>query len=103
MVWDQTSSERLLNKVYADVVDSRLPHNAEGFPGPLGIVAAVHPLKQVIVQGLDADADAVHPQHLQAFHIGKAFLHNVFRIHLQGEFLVGASVAGLFQGQQDAG
>ena len=91
------------DEVDADVVESRFPEQAEGFPGACGVVPAVHPLQEVVVEGLHAHADAVHAQLPEAFQVGEALLDDVVRVDFHGEFLVGAAVAAFFQGDQDAG
>ena len=45
----------------AECIKSLWPE-AEGLPGAVGIVAAVHPPEDSVVQRLHAHAHAVHPQ-----------------------------------------
>ena len=91
------------DKVQAQVLKTGLPHQAHGLQGAFRRVAAVHPPKERIVKGLDAQAHAVYAQGHKAFQIGQPLLDNIVRIGFQGEFRVGAPVAALFQGEEDAG
>ena len=91
------------DKVQTQVLETGLPHQADSLQGAFRRVAAVHPSKERIVEGLDAQAHAVYTQRHKAFQVGETLLDNVVRIALQGEFRVRAPVAALFQGEEDAG
>ena len=91
------------DEVQADVLGPGFPREAEGFLRPRGVVPAVHPLQHPVVEGLDADAQPVHAQGEEAFHIALSLLDDVLRVHFHRELAVGAAVPDLVQGDEDAG
>ena len=91
------------DEVQADVLGPGLPREAEGFLRPGGVVPAVHPPEHPVVEGLDADAQAVHAQGKEAFDIALSLFDEVLRVHFHRELAVGLAVADLVQGDEDAG
>ena len=75
-------------QVDADVRDSGIFQDGICFPCILGIVTAVHELEDSVIERLDAHADAVHSQAKQSCNIFLPFFNYVFRIDLDGKFVV---------------
>ena len=63
---------------------------------------AVHELQDPVIERLNSHAYAVHAQLEKPFDISRTFFHYVFRIYLDGEFVIRSSVPASSQGIKDA-
>ena len=61
----------------------------------------VHPSKKSIVEGLDAYAEAVHPQGAETAYVIDAAFHDVLRVRLYGEFRIWAAVPAFVEGYEN--
>ena len=83
------------DEVHADV-HREGTEQAESRRSAGGVMPAVHPAEDAVIQGLHPHADAVHTGLNQPLDIGGALFHDVLRVHLHRK-LAGAARSGFAQ------
>ena len=73
--------------IQADVADAGAAEYPEGAPRTFGVVAAVHPAEDPVIEALDAHADAAYSQRDQSLDVRASLFDYVFGVHFHGEFL----------------
>ena len=70
------------DQVDAHIPHARFPEDAHRLPRPCGIVPAVHPSEDAVIETLHPHADPVYAHLQQPPHISRSLLHHILRIHL---------------------
>src|SRR5574344_348145 len=74
------------DEVYADVVESGIFEYAVGLNGSGGIVTAVHPFQDPVIERLHPHTDTVYTHLEQGLGIFRPLVHYVLRIGFNREF-----------------